>query len=271
MRKQFLYKLLPTLGLLVYLGFYYGLKYMRHYNSTLVSANREATKSYNKQVNQLLPVMDSLKASLKDLRVYTNDKGRLRLHLRANMDVYETLPISFVVAQAEADVIQDFLKNRSSRGFDLFLESDRDTVLLMNLTQNAFKKEQEWKIVGSYYLDQPTKDRMKKKLKSLGKQYDAINLTVDSEINRLNSLQTEIATVSESELKNKKLKSSLTSFLRVYIGESGLDYQGYIATYNKTTSKEEFKNILPELRDMFFKYPNSTSNYNIRELEIVAY
>ncbi len=263
-------KSLPIVGPLAVLGLYFGLNYLRHYNSTLVRSNREAINSHNEQVNQLLPVIDSLKATLKDLRVYTNDTGRLRLHLRAAIDVQETVPIGFVVAQAEAHGIQDFLKHRASRGFDLFLESNRGTFLLMNLTQDALKEEQKWKIVGSYYYSESIKEGLIENLKNRAAEYDFLNITLDKDINDLNKLQTEIAVVSETELKNRRLKRSFANFVRLRIGELKVPYLGYIATYNKTTPKEEFKNMLPELKDMFFKYPDSTANYSMRELEIVV-
>ena len=268
-KRNFL-KSLPTIGTLAFLGLYFGLNYLRHYNSTLVRSNREAVHAHNEQVNQLRPVMDSLRAALKDLRVYTNDTGRLRLHLRAAIDVQETVPIGFVIAQAEANGIQDFLKHRASRGFNLFLESNRGTVLLMNLTQDALKEEQKWKIVGSYYYSESIKETLKENLKKRAAQYELLNITLDKDINDLNKLQTEIAVVSETELKNRRLKWSFANFARLRIGELKVPYLGYIATYNKTTSKEEFKNRLPELKDMFFKYPDSTANYSMRELEIVV-
>ena len=269
MSKKSYYFLSIAIPLFV-IGLNYGINKLRNYNSPINSSRRNASKNYNKQVDILQPVMDSIRAELidKEVYVYTNDTLPLKLVLRPDIEVMNTIKIDFVMRSAEADAINDFLINRNSRGFNLFLLTHNDTIRLMNLSREALQKGQEWKIAGNYYYDIETKEYLKESIKKRASQYDFLSMTLEEDIADLDKQREEIVVITETELSNRKLERTIASMVAPLVDTTNVTYLAYVSAYNKTATLEVLEDNLQAIREMFFTTPEAPSTYKIRSVTL---
>lgn len=267
MSKKAYYFLSIAIPLFI-LGLNYGISYLRDYNSPLNSSRRNAANSYNEQIEGLMPVMDSIRTTLKDkeIYVYTNDTLPLKLLLRADIDVQSTIGIDFIKADAEANAINDFLTHRNSRGFNLFLLTHNDTIQLMNLSQDALEKEQEWKIAGNYFLTNRLKEKLAVSIKKRARTNDFLGMSLEKDLAELEKQQEEIAVITETELNNRELESNIAAIAAPLVDTTNTTYLSYISAYNKNVTKEQLQENLQAMRETFFITPEAPSNYKIRSV-----
>lgn len=233
---------------------------------------RESSLEYNKKINLFNQQLDSVIKTVKPLFVYTNDSAVSNGILYPNIkyNIFRRGALSRPLIQRNKEIIDEinyFTNNKDSLGYGIriWLKNQRQYLNIAEI--NNLNEEQKFSVTTFYYYTDKEKENLRKHLNNSPKRNSSYNKTIEKQLQNLDKLQSSSVILTETELKNRRIKSGLRGLFAPKNKSIHANHKFYFTAYNRQLNIENFKVKVNQFVTMFLKDKNTTNCY-YKELKL---
>ncbi|CAA0223835.1 hypothetical protein [Tenacibaculum maritimum] len=222
---------------------------------------------YENYRSQIVNRVDSLEEENPFIYVYTNDTEPLDFCILPNLQVYQnnnSYSPDFSIKQMQADDLKWFIDNEDTKGYDIWLNTNRVEIVIGRLNKN---KGTDLNVSMTYFYSKKTKEHLKKQAKKRNERR-LLNYTRRENLDSIQTARVIVPTKIEEKPKNN-LGNMLMRFdekiIQSAIKQKNPTQKIYLSFYSKNATKEELESKIEEFEKLFYDGKKS-KDYKIRKV-----
>lgn len=204
--------------------------------------------------------------AIEPLFIYTNDSVVSNAILYPNIkhDVFNKGELSRPLIHRNKEVIDEitsFINKKDSLGYGIKIWLKNQQQYLNIAEMNNLDEEQKFSVTTFYYYTNEEKEDIRKHLNNSTKRNSIYNKAIEKQLNKLDELQYSRVILTETELKNQRIKSGHRGLFAPKNKSIQTYHKFYFTAYNRQMNIEHFKVNVNQFVTMFLKNQNTTNCY----------